>query len=330
MTKTTSQILILPRRKLLTHPNNMRRIYDRGELRQMAISLAANAKVNGHGNLVAMIVVPAEDKPGYYYVVDGNKRLAAGDILGSNCPPYKCEVTSKTAAEQLLSMSIANNMRSEPDIVSEGLHYARLIEQEGLSVTQIAQRTGLLRYRIKLGLEIARLDEPIQDLMASNQLPHDQRVVKALLALSDPATRIKVAQHAAKHRDSIKVIVTTCDKLKTAITGNKRRAFNQTAPKQQRQSLGDTPALTLGGPLPDGDTQWGVIRRSAKATCAACALHESDLIAAEPEPAYQLVAHATQATCATCNLRDLAAVCGNCPLTVMLQQLAQKQGVIPS
>lgn len=199
----SSQLIYLPPDRLKRHPENIRIYYPPADVAEMAQSIRAN-----NGVIQALLVVPipgADD----YHVVDGNLRLTAGYDLGDDCPSLKCEVIEADHARQLLVMA-ATGLHYPKDPVSEGRHYRRLIDQEGFTVGQIAEQTGISHYRIDKCLVLLDLDDDIQHLMIEGKLSTDPRVTRALLGVPDPALRLKLARRFAKNGTTIKYIVRGC------------------------------------------------------------------------------------------------------------------------
>lgn len=189
--------------QLKIHPENIRAYYPPNDVAEMAASIRAM-----NGVLQALLVIYG-DQPDHYLIVDGNLRLMAGRLLGPDCPPLKCEVIAADHARQLLVMA-ATGLHYPKDPVSEGRHYRRLVSDEGYSVEEIARRTGISRATIDSRLALLDLDEDIQRLVVEGKISKDIRVTRALRAIPDPATRVKLARRFARHSTGIPAIVKSC------------------------------------------------------------------------------------------------------------------------
>ncbi len=304
-------LLYLSPAQLKTHPKNMRRFYPQSQVEEMAQSIKAY-----RGLVQALQVVP-NGAPDCYYVVVGNLRLAGGKRLGDQCPPLKAEVISQSEAEQLLTMVVENTTRFDVDPVSEALHYQAL-RAEGLSLTDICDRTGQYHARVTGRLELLKLDEPIQQLVAEDKLSHDPRVVKALLSIPDPEARIRLAQKLAASGARIKTIEAACAKM-----------AEQLAAKSASKNA-HTPMLAHAGrkakraaPAPKTPAPVDALREAANAMCQVCDVR-TDALKALPEPAWALVVASAERTCANCNLRDLENVCASCPGVELLRAIIEK------
>lgn len=202
--QTAPEVIFCSPRQLKLHPKNIRVYYPPEQVEEMARSIKAR-----RGVIQALQIVPDPDEPGKFLVVDGNLRLMAARLLAENCPPLKCEIIAAGEAEQLLIMA-ATGLFYPKDPVSEGRHYRRLIEVEGLSVEAIAAQTGISRATIDARLRTLELEGDIQQLMAAGKLSADIRVSRALLSVPDPALRLRLARRFARHDTSIPQILRSC------------------------------------------------------------------------------------------------------------------------
>lgn len=301
---TTRGLLLLKPDQLLTHPRNMRRFYPPSQVKEMADSIAAN------GGVVEPLIVVRDDKHGKWLVVDGNMRLAGAKFLGKGCPPLECKVIGQTEAEQMLTMITANQVRYDVDPVSEALHYKALRDQ-GMTVRQIADKTGVYEARIHTRILLADLEEPIQKLIAEGKLPADQRVAKGLLSLT-PAVRTKLASRLADNPNiKIQTIVNACERLRK----------DRPAPAKLKR-----PAVELSfAQHGTGKVAAKAIRGVAKRVCQDCNQVEEKLREGD-EPAWSMLVHAADKTCGGCAVRDLQDVCKSCPAVDLLRKLVAMKG----
>lgn len=298
-------LLSLKSSQLLTHPHNMRRFYPADQVGEMAESIAANK-----GVLQPLIVTrDAKDK---FIVVDGNMRLAGARLLGDKCPLLECKVVDTEAADQLLTMVIANQIRYDVDPVSEGLHY-KALQTEGLTVRDISKRTGIYESRIISRKVLAELDKPIQQLIIENKLPHSADVAKALLSLTS-AVRIKLAERLAQNPNV---------KIKTILNACERMAKDQPPTKKLKR-----PAVELSGALNvKGETVTAKdVHAAANKVCFSCNQYEGAL-AQGPAPAWSMIVHSADKTCDTCSLKDMQKICGSCPAVELLRNIIANKGV---
>ena len=293
--------LMLRMNQLKVHPENIRRKYIESEVEEMAASIRSRG-----GVINALEIVPS-DRKGIWWVVAGNKRLAAAQRLGKDCPPLKCEPVDVDRAQQLLDMAIENFIRSDPNPVDEADHYQRMIDS-GLTVRDISKRTGIGEFRIRQRLMITELDKPIQELMAIGKLPHGPAVCKAFQTIPDLVQRVKLADRLAKNPNATtKTIVAACARLLEANTPQEKLAH---------------PATDLGLPngTRKGSVPWHNVKTASAAICRSCDLKLSQL-AAVGSPAWSLIVHAANEECAGCAIGHIKIVCDVCPLPAFLKRL---------
>lgn len=192
VTYPVGQIIYCPPEQLRLHPDNMRRFYPAEDVADMARSIKA-----GGGVYLSLLVVPDPQNAGKYLVVDGNMRLAGARALGAACPPLKCEIISADRARQLILMAVTSRHHYPKDPISEGLHFRRLVDEEGYTINEVARQTGICAATISARLKLLELDEPIRELIEQRKLPADRAGVAGLLAIADPQVRIALAHKLA-------------------------------------------------------------------------------------------------------------------------------------
>lgn len=321
----TGQLLFLLPSVLDHHPRNMRWVYPPQDVAEMADSIRAHG-----GVLIPLIVVP-NGKVGHYYIVDGNLRLEGARLLGAACPPLKCEVVSQTVAEQKLAMLVANTRRWNVDRVSEARHYHSLITDDGLTVAQISQRTGVKETRIYTCLKILVLDLPIQTLMMQGALYADPRVVTALLSIPNAEARVKLAEKFAEQQASVRSIQAACAHLCERLANPKSHLRKKQAATPAPRIPRSGPAVPMldgaawraerDRPRADQTIAWDALRASAREMCNACDIKTTTLKAQIAEPAWAILSHAAHATCAACSVRDAETTCAQCPGVELLRRI---------
>lgn len=300
------KLLYLTPDRLRVHPENMRRFYPPDQVAEMADSIRANG-----GVLQALLVVSDPERPGCYLAVDGNLRTVAGQSLGAACPPLKCEVIPADRAGQLLAMLTTTLFHYPKDVISEALHYRRLVKS-GYSQQDIARSLGKAAASIANALKWLELDEEIQELAGQGRLPRDRKVADALLSVSERGARVKLAQRLAASRAGIGAIVAACGRLREEL-------------ETQKAAGESNPMLALASRRADGKTRadktsWPDVRAAAQAMCAACDI-QKDILPDVPEPAWILITHQAGDCCARCPVRGIRRACEGCPGVELLARL---------
>lgn len=334
-----NDLVYMPISKMRSHPHNMRRFYDAAGIRDLADSIKAQ------GILQPLVVTPnpeepspdprseglgtrTEDRGGTFWVIIGNRRYHAGLLLGDECPLYPVRIIQDAAeVDQLLMMATENLQREDIDPISQAMHFQRLMEREGLSMSAIARQTGICQTRVSDALQTLNLPEPIQKLIGEGRLPRDRRVTRALLSIPDDEMRLRLANTFADDGATIKGIVSVCERVleKMGRTIERRPATASIAKTgvamiDHAQASGKTlPAL--------GKAKWDDVRESAREMCNTCDAYTAKLRQQQPEPAWAMLAAAAGETCKACGLHEFEKVCASCPGVAFLKAMTWRESV---
>jgi hypothetical protein len=168
-----------------------------------------------------------------------------------------------------------------------------LIDEHGLSVNQLAIRTGIGAARIKTKLKMLDLDAEIQDLFDTGKLTTDARAVAALLSIEDRDARVGLGRRLAERNASVRAVVEACARLNAHV-----------ATEQMGENI--IPALKIASrPRQLDRPAWDALAQVGKL------------------PPWPLVENSVRDTCDDCALRNMASetVCKDCPLPALLIKL---------
>ncbi|AFM02504.1 ParB-like partition protein [Desulfitobacterium dehalogenans ATCC 51507] len=171
--------------KIKANPDQPRRGFDQESLEELAASLKT------HGLLQPILVQPKDDG---YIIVAGERRYRAAMLAGLT----KIPCLLQTGSEQELAEKalIENIQRSDLSPVEEGLAYARLIKEYGLTQEQVAERVGKGRPTVANLLRVIQLPDPVLHLIQEGKLSLGH--AKVLLAIKDSSLQVLLAQKTAK------------------------------------------------------------------------------------------------------------------------------------
>lgn len=318
MKTQTDQLIRLTVDQLRSHPQNIRRFYPADGIRELADSIAEH-----DGVIQPLIVTQATDAPGIYVVVDGNRRLRAGQLLNGHCPALECKVVDAEQSEQLLAMVTTNMLREEPDPISEALHYRLIMEQERVSIVEMSRRAGVSQARIQGRLRLLQLDAPIQDLIASGLLPSDPRVSQALLNIKDVTLRLRLAKRFAEDRPTTRAILAACERITERMTQTEQHQTRsaEAAVAHEPMVARAVDRAHLPMPAESAPSTWPAVRQAAKVMCESCDTHTQVLQRKHAEPAWLLITHSADTVCRRCNVKDVVGACAACPGVELLRQL---------
>lgn len=131
--------------------------------------LVASLLADG-GQLQALLVEPTgEDDEGRFVVIDGNRRLANARAAGLTA--VECTVRARTnPLQHTVDRLAANGHRRGLNPLQEARDFGRLRDRHGLTISQIANKTGFPEATIRARLDLLQLDENTQQLVADGRL----------------------------------------------------------------------------------------------------------------------------------------------------------------
>lgn len=173
-----------------------RRVFDAGTISELA------ASIRQVGVMQPLLVRPSG--PGRYELVAGERRWRAAQEAGlTEAPAIVASLTNQEAAQWGL---IENLQREDLGAVDKALAFRRLIDEFGLTQSEVAMRVGLDRSSISNHLRLLDLEPAILDLVESGSLSFGH--ARALLALPAGPQRIQAAKDAADQGWSVRRVET--------------------------------------------------------------------------------------------------------------------------
>lgn len=200
---------------IFPNPDQPRREFDEDKLRELSDS------IKEHGLLQPILVKPEGNR---YYVIAGERRLRACKLAGLD--RISCIVRSCSEQEMTEKALIENIQRSDLSPVEEGLAYARLIEEYGLTQEQVAKKVGKGRPTVANLLRIIQLPAEILDLLQKEKISLGH--AKVLLSLSNEAEQTALARKIFSEGLSVRETENLVNKIE------ERSALKSTKPKISR------------------------------------------------------------------------------------------------
>lgn len=119
--------------------------------------------------------------PAGYQIIAGERRWRASKILGLEKVPV---IIKETTPLGMLEMSIVENIQREDlNPLERALAYKRLIEEFGLSVTEVAKRVGKSLPYISNSLRLLTLPDAIKDALSAGVITEGH--VRPLISIGD-------------------------------------------------------------------------------------------------------------------------------------------------
>lgn len=119
--------------------------------------------------------------PAGYQIIAGERRWRASKILGLPKVPV---VIKETTPQQMLEMSIVENVQREDlNPIERAQAYKRLIDEFGLSVTEVAKQVGKSLPYISNSIRLLTLPDAIKDALAAGVITEGH--VRPLISIGD-------------------------------------------------------------------------------------------------------------------------------------------------
>jgi ParB family transcriptional regulator, chromosome partitioning protein len=175
----------LPVGSIAPNPYQPRREFDETQLQELANSIAAS------GLLQPVVVRPRPG--GLHELIAGERRWRAVQRLGwKNIPAVIKDVDDRA----VLTLALIENLqRDDLSPIDAALGYQRLIDEFKLPQQEVARLVGKDRSTVSNTLRLLRLPADVQAMIERKEITEGHG--RAVLALQDPGTMIRLARDAA-------------------------------------------------------------------------------------------------------------------------------------
>ena len=180
--------LEIPLSQIKVNPHQPRTTFDRMALEDLTASVTA------HGVLQPILVRKCGLNK--YELIAGERRFRAATQAGlSSIPALVREMTDE---DSLVIALIENLQREDLNVIEAARGYRRLLDEFGLTQTELARRIGKAQPTLSNALRLLRLDPKIQESIGSGLITEEHG--KAILTLSDPARQLQVWERVIANR----------------------------------------------------------------------------------------------------------------------------------
>lgn len=153
--------------------------------RQKLDELAESIKV--HGIMQPLIVTRSADTDGYILIA-GERRWRAARMAGLSTLPA---VVKEAAPQAMLELAIVENVvRADLSPLEEAMAYRQLVDDFGLSQSDVAARVGRSRVSVTNTLRLLNAPDQVRDALSSNQITEGH--ARALLGLGNSPDQLAV------------------------------------------------------------------------------------------------------------------------------------------
>lgn len=158
-TVVTETVISIPISKIIDNPFNARQIYDEDVVRQRAASMVT------HGQQEPAKVVICDEKPGYYYLMDGHYRKRA--LLAAGKTEIKCLVKFVSNMLDLYKLSyLLNEERSPQSSLDNALAWKNLVDGKLVKTDDdIAELIGTSKATVSKTLALLSLPDVVLQKM---------------------------------------------------------------------------------------------------------------------------------------------------------------------
>ena len=189
-----------------SNPNQPRREFDEGALKELA------ASIREIGIITPITLRQTAD--GKYQIIAGERRWRASQMAGlKSIPAY-----IRTAEDDnIMEMALVENIQREDlNAIEIALAYQHLSESTGMTQERISERVGKSRTSITNYLRLLKLPAQIQMALKNKEM--DMGHARALLALDSPSAQLKLFKDVQKNGYSVRKVEEMVQMLKRGET----------------------------------------------------------------------------------------------------------------
>lgn len=218
-TQGTSNLNEIAINLIEANPNQPRREFDEGALKELA------ASIREIGIITPITLRQTAD--GKYQIIAGERRWRASQMAGlKSIPAY-----IRTAEDDnIMEMALVENIQREDlNAIEIALAYQHLSESTGMTQERISERVGKSRTSITNYLRLLKLPAQIQMALKNKEI--DMGHARALLSLDSPSAQLKLFKEVQRNGYSVRKVEEMVQMLKNG--ENLQTAKRAVAPSSQ-------------------------------------------------------------------------------------------------
>jgi ParB family chromosome partitioning protein len=198
--------------------------------------------IRQHGVLQPLLVSRMDPEGGgapTYQVIAGERRLEAARLAGLTQVPV---VVKETTPREGLELALVENlMRQDLNPLEEAQAYRRLVDEFGLSQSELSSRVGRSRSAVANALRLLNLNDDLRGSLARNEISEGH--ARAMLSLPEENRRQaweRVVQKGLSVRQTEELV------RSWPLEGRKRRVRRQPARNAELEALEERLRVALG------------------------------------------------------------------------------------
>lgn len=170
----------IPTASILPNPYQPRAHMDRQHLDELT------ASIRTHGIVQPLIVTPAES-PHQWLLIAGERRWRAAQRAGLAHVPV---IIKDAAPQEMLELALVENIvRADLNALEEAVAFQQLIEEFGISQTELAGRVGRSRVAVSNTLRLLNSPEQVKDALLRGHITEGH--ARALLGLASSSDQVE-------------------------------------------------------------------------------------------------------------------------------------------
>lgn len=163
---------------LSPNPHQPRSQFDAESLSELADSIRV------HGIIQPLVVTPAIDHPGHFWIIAGERRFRAARLAELQTVPVLVREASPQALTELAL--VENIQRDDLNALEEALAFQTLMNDYGFTQAEVAERVGKSRSAVANSVRLLTLPQAAQQAIVERRISAGH--ARALLVLPDEDT----------------------------------------------------------------------------------------------------------------------------------------------
>ena len=201
-TQGTSNLSEIAINLIEANPNQPRREFDEGALKELAASI--------HEIGIITPITLRQTVDGKYQIIAGERRWRASQMAGLKSVPAYIRTAED---DNIMEMALVENIQREDlNAIEIALAYQHLSETTGMTQERISERVGKSRTSITNYLRLLKLPAQIQMALKNKEM--DMGHARALLSLESPSAQLKLFKEVQRNGYSVRKVEEMVQMLK--------------------------------------------------------------------------------------------------------------------
>ena len=201
-TQGTSNLSEIAINLIEANPNQPRREFDEGALKELAASI--------HEIGIITPITLRQTVDGKYQIIAGERRWRASQMAGLKSVPAYIRTAED---DNIMEMALVENIQREDlNAIEIALAYQHLSETTGMTQERISERVGKSRTSITNYLRLLKLPAQIQMALKNKEM--DMGHARALLSLESPSSQLKLFKEVQRNGYSVRKVEEMVQMLK--------------------------------------------------------------------------------------------------------------------